>query len=149
MSNTRKALPWIVTGIALVLVVTVVVGEEATDEDLKKAALTPPVVPAEAKQQENPFAWNADARKKGALYFSSQCVMCHGADGRGTGDLVERLSLTMPDFTDPEMQKKWTDGAMFYVINAGHGAMPGQKDRFDPEIKWGMVNYVRSFANDD
>lgn len=154
MPDTRKALPPILITLALVLVATVAFGieepgdaREPTDKELAAAALLPPVIPAKAKQVENPFAWNADVRKKGKLYFSSQCTMCHGDEGRGTGDLVERLQLKMPDFTSAEMQSEWTDGAMFYLINKGHGAMPAQKERFDDEIKWGLVNYVRSFAS--
>jgi mono/diheme cytochrome c family protein len=73
--------------------------------------------------------------------------MCHGADGRGSGDLVERLDLEIPDFTNAEWQKLWSDGSLFYVVTKGHGDMPGQKDRFDDKIKWDLVNYVRTFAN--
>jgi len=151
MSSTRKALPLILTVLALALFATVVVGQQGSDrEDWEKASQTPPNVPEAEKNRENPYAWNADARKKGKMYFSSQCTMCHGAEGRGNGDLVERLNLVnIPDFTDQGFQDKWTDGAMFYVIQAGHGAMPGQKERFDPEIKWGMVNYVRALAKSD
>jgi mono/diheme cytochrome c family protein len=150
MSSTRQALPLILTGLALVLFATAVVGEGADQKDWEKAAQVPPNVPAAEKNRENPFAWNADARKLGKNYFSSQCTMCHGAEGRGDGDLVERLKLvTIPDFADQEFQDKWTDGAMYYVIQSGHGAMPSQKERFDAEIKWGMVNYVRSLGKSD
>ena len=72
--------------------------------------------------------------------------MCHGSDGRGTGDLVERLSLEMPDFTDAKWQSKWSDGAFFYVVSTGHGEMPGQGKRFQEERMWHLVNYVRTFA---
>ena len=156
MQDTRRTLPLITTALALMLFASVAFGleepadvPEPTDKELAEAALAPPVIPAKAKQVKNPFAWNADVRKKGKLYFSSQCTMCHGADGRGTGDLVDRLSLEIPDFTDPLMQAKWSDGAMFYLINKGHGVMPSQTDRFDDEIKWGLVNYVRSFASEE
>ena len=148
---TRKVIPLMLAVLALVLLASFVAGEEGTHQkDWQKAAMLPVVVPDAEKNRENPFAWNADARKKGKTYFSSQCTMCHGTDGKGSGDLVERLNLVrIPDFTDQAFQAKWTDGAMFYVIQTGHGAMPGQKERFDPEIKWGMVNYVRSFASGD
>ena len=149
MRKLRQGLPLLVIAFVLTISVGVVLGFQVSDYDLTEAAQAPPVIPEEAKQRENPYAGDADARAKGELYFSSQCTMCHGVDGRGTGDLVERLQLEIPDFTDREMQAEWTDGAMFYLINEGHGAMPGQKKRFDDEIKWGMVNHVRSFAGDD
>ena len=123
-------------------------GSEVTDEQARKASLTPADIPQEAAKQVNPYAQDPQSVERGKMIFSSQCTMCHGADGRGTGDLVERLALVIPDFSDVKVQASWTDGAFYYVVNSGHGGMPGQKDRFDDERKWDLVNYVRTFAPD-
>ncbi len=136
-------------GLGLALSAVIVAGLQVTDEELAVASRVFANIPEEAKQRKNPFARDPESVTRGELIFSSQCTMCHGADGRGTGDLVERLQLQMLDFTDPEMQARWTDGAMFYIVTKGHGEMPGQKDRFDEKRKWDLVNYVRSFSRDD
>jgi mono/diheme cytochrome c family protein len=136
-------------GLGLALSAVIVAGLQVTDEELAVASRVFAKIPEEAKQRKNPFARDPESVTRGELIFSSQCTMCHGADGRGTGDLVERLQLQMLDFTDPEMQARWTDGAMFYIVTKGHGEMPGQENRFDDKRNWDLVNYVRSFSRDD
>ena len=42
----------------------------------------------EARDLENPRPATPESVEYGELLFSSQCVMCHGADGSGTGHLV-------------------------------------------------------------
>ena len=116
-----------------------------TSDELAEAAAKPAPIPKEAKNRPNPVEATEDSVARGELLFASQCTMCHGKDGKGTGDLVERLKLPMPDFTDAEMQKQWTDGALFYVLTEGHGRMPSQGDRFQERTKWDLINFVRSF----
>ncbi len=136
----------ILAGIGVLSVVVVAAQAEPTDEEIRKTSLTPADIPEDARKRANPHPANAQSLENGKLIFSSQCTMCHGKDGRGTGDLVERLSLKMPDFTNANWHAKWSDGALFYVIYNGHGDMPGQKERLPDETKWHLVNYVRSFS---
>lgn len=143
MKRMRATIPAIAVGVTLILSGAVALGEEPSDAALAVASGTA-VVPDEARNVKNPFASDAGVRETGTIYFNVQCTMCHGKDGRGTGDLVERLKLKMPDFTLPTWQTSRTDGELFYIITKGHGEMPGQKDRFKDEIKWGMINHVRS-----
>jgi len=149
MIQTPKRLPMIAIGLGLMLFTMIVAGLQVTDEELAAASEILATIPEDAKQRKNPFAQDPESVTRGKLIFSSQCTMCHGADGRGTGDLVERLQLKIPDFTDSEMQAMWTDGALFYVVTKGHGKMPGQEGRFDDKRNWDLVNCVRSFARDD
>jgi len=146
MIRTTIVLALILAGFGVMLFAAVISDPEATDEQLQKASLIPADIPEEARTQINPYAKDLQSTKRGGTVFSSQCVMCHGADGRGTGDLVERLALEIPDFTDAKMQAQWTDGAFFYVVNTGHGEMPGQQARLKDEMKWDLVNYVRTFS---
>ncbi len=118
-----------------------------SDEEAAEAAVVAPI-PASADAVKNPVERTQTSIFRGKQMFSSQCTMCHGHDGKGTGDLVERLQLPMPDFTDPAMQKSFSDGALFYALTEGHGRMPAQHDRFSDETKWDMVNYVRSLEKD-
>ena len=72
--------------------------------------------------------------------------MCHGSRGDGKGELVGRLKLEVPDFTDPETRKKRTDGELFFILTDGHGEMPGEGARLTPEWRWDLVNYIRTLS---
>jgi len=42
---------------------------------------------------------------------------------------------------------KYTDGALFYIITNGRGKMVGgEGDRTKEEVRWNLVNLVRSFG---
>ena len=114
-----------------------------TDAEVAHLVGVPAEIPAEARDRRNPRPATKESVDRGGLLFSSQCVMCHGKDAHGKGDLVERLSLEVPDLTDPSLHEKWTDGQLFYVLNYGHGRMPKQ-DRFRDDVKWDLIDYVRS-----
>jgi mono/diheme cytochrome c family protein len=116
-----------------------------TDAEFVHLAGLPDDIPEEARDRKNTRPATKESTDYGGLLFSSQCVMCHDKDGRGTGDLVERLSLEIPDLTDPSLHEKWTDGQLFYVLSHGHGRMPDQ-ERFKEEIRWDLVNYIRTLA---
>jgi len=146
MIQLSRTLPILVISLGLAALSVILAGLQVTDDELVAASNVLTEIPEEAKQLKNPFATDAESVTRGEEIFSSQCTMCHGADGRGTGDLVERLKLHMLDFTDPKMQEQWTDGAMFYIVMKGHGRMPGQEHRFNEEMNWDLVSYVRSFS---
>lgn len=105
----------------------------------------PLVIPVAEKNRKNPVPSTPESIDSGRNLFSSQCGMCHGIKGDGKGDLVERLKLKVPDFTDTEKQKRRTDGELFYILTQGHGEMPGET-RLEPNEKWDMINYIRSLA---
>ena len=107
------------------------------------------VVPEQARKRPNPQEATTLSLAKGKQIFASQCTMCHGASGDGKGDLVERLQLTMPNFTDPEHQNKRTDGELFYILTHGHGRMRGEGERLDDATKWNLVNFIRSLSLTD
>ena len=106
----------------------------------------PLVIPPQERDRPNPVRRTRQSVQKGQRLFASQCAMCHGSKGDGKGDLALLDKLPTPDFTTLEQQKKRTDGALFYIITTGHGAMPGQGDRLRPDQKWNMINFIRSLA---
>jgi mono/diheme cytochrome c family protein len=106
----------------------------------------PLVIPDHAKQRKNPYPGNQRSIENGKQIYQTQCTMCHGVTGDGKGDLVERLGLKVPDFTDPAMQKKRTDGELFFILTNGHKDMPGEGARFSEDWRWDLVNYIRSLG---
>lgn len=116
---------------------------ESGDGGTRDAAVAE--VPEEAKKIKNPTRPTPSSLENGKLIYSSQCVMCHGSDGDGRGELVERFGYETPDFTDAEFQSQRSDGELFYVLTHGHGKMRGQGGRLDDTTRWNLVNYVRTF----
>lgn len=106
----------------------------------------PLVIPEEEKTRKNPIPTSPESTELGGRLFSSQCVMCHGKEGDGKGDLAEEMKLNVPDLTDPALQKNRTDGELFYILSEGHGGMPEQGERMRAEQRWHMINYIRALV---
>jgi cytochrome c len=102
------------------------------------------IVPEAEKNKKNPVPATPPSVENGKNLYGSQCAMCHGARGDGKGDLVARLKLTVPDLRDPQVQKKRTDGEWFYILSKGHAEMPPE-NRMEPNEKWDIINYMRTF----
>ncbi len=143
----RTAAVWMAT---VLLAASFAVALTVATEEEEVAKVAKPI-PEEANKRANPVTADRSSLAEGSELFHSQCTMCHGSEGRGDGDLVGRLKLRVPDFTDAEWQTEWSDGAMFYVLSEGHGRMPAQKQRdgaqrFDETTRWHLVNYIRSLG---
>jgi hypothetical protein len=72
--------------------------------------------------------------------------MCHGAQGDGKGEVVESMKLTMRDLRDPATLAGKTDGELFFIITKGKGKMIGDGGRQPEQMRWNLVNFVRSLA---
>lgn len=103
-------------------------------------------VPEEAAKKESPSNADAGSIGEGRRLFVSQCALCHGKAGDGKGDLVEPMKLKVRDYTDPSALNGVSDGAMFYVLQKGCGAMPAEGDRLKDAQMWSLVKFIRSLA---
>lgn len=120
--------------------------QETKNEQGKPAEeqkLSPEVV-----NRKNPVAPTASSMAEAKKLFTIDCVMCHGKEGDGKGDLAVSMKLSPSDYRDETAMKKFTDGELFYIITNGKGGMPAEGKRATPEQIWGLVNYVRSFAQE-
>jgi len=148
----RMSLAVILTVLACLAVATPALRADAQETDQRAAPrapeMPPPpepvVVPADERNRKNPLPPSPEVLERGQRIFASQCTMCHGSLGDGKGDLVDRLGLSVPDFTRPEVQAKRTDGELFYILGKGHGSMPGQEKRLKEEERWTLIHYLRS-----
>ena len=122
--------------------------EEPATEDAEVVVITAVAlkIPDGERGRKNPVSDTPEVIERGQRVFASQCTMCHGTRGDGQGDLVERLRLTMPDFTSVETQAGRTDGELFYILSKGHGSMPGQEGRLKAEERWSMIRYIRTLV---
>jgi mono/diheme cytochrome c family protein len=122
--------------------------DKSKDAQVAEAALAP--IPEQDVEKKNPVqptsAGLAEARK----LYGYHCAMCHGKDGDGKGELAGQMTLQLNDWRDPSTIAKYTDGALFYVITNGRGKMVGgEGDRTTENVRWNLVNLVRSFGKNN
>jgi len=89
----------------------------------------------------------------GRRLYEKQCAACHGADGRGEGEAAYLLYPKPRDFVAAKyvLVSTWdrvpTDEDLFRTISRG---MPGSAmpswGHLTEEERWGLVHYVKSFA---
>ena len=101
-------------------------------------------VPVMAAREPNPVKPTSESIEAGKKIFGYDCAQCHGAAGNALTETGKDLKV--PDLTDPAVLKDRTDGALFYILNNGHGDMPREGNRVKPEQLWDLVNYIRSLA---
>ena len=103
-------------------------------------------VPDDLATKANPVKPTPEGLAHAKKMYGYDCVMCHGANGDGKGDLASSLKTPMKGFTDPAALQAMSDGELFYIIQKGKGEMPPEGDRGKPDDLWNMVAYVRSLA---
>ncbi len=103
-------------------------------------------IPPEASKLPNPVKPTPASLAAGKKSYGFDCLMCHGKDGDGKGELAVDMKLKLVDYRDPVSLKGMTDGDLFYIIKNGKGDMTGEGDRSKPDEIWNLVNYVRSLA---
>ena len=92
----------------------------------------------------NPVPADETSIARGAQLFVTNCVMCHGQTGQGTGTIAAFLIKKKPaDLTSPLVQTK-SDGTLFLTISNGFGFMPALNENFTVRERWDLVNYVRT-----
>jgi hypothetical protein len=107
----------------------------------------PAQIPAEDAAKKNPVKPTPESLAEAKKLFGYHCAMCHGEKGDGKGDLAESMKLQLNDWRSPDSLSKYTDGALFYIITNGRGKMVGgEGDRTKEEVRWNLVNLVRSFG---
>lgn len=101
-------------------------------------------IPNEAKARKNPIEANAAALTAGRELYQKNCESCHGYDGvgrtaAGSGTYPPPANLGQAAV----IQRKRTDGEMFYLIRNGirNTAMPGWQ--FPDQQIWQLVAYIR------
>jgi cytochrome c oxidase cbb3-type subunit 3 len=75
------------------------------------------------------------------ITWRQQCTNCHGATGRGDGQMGPMVSA--PDLTRGDWQARVTDAELAALIKTGKNRMP-KFDLPDPVVQ-GLVARVRSF----
>jgi mono/diheme cytochrome c family protein len=99
--------------------------------------------PAGAAAKKNPFAGKADAAASGKQIFTTTCVACHGTTGRGDGPAAAALNPRPANYTTSAISGE-SDGALFWKMSEGRGAMVAFKTSFSEKQRWELVTYIRT-----
>ncbi len=100
-------------------------------------------VPEKARTKQNPLTADAKTLQKGKKIYDSMCSSCHGKSGKGDGAAGVSLKPAPADFTTSAF-KKQPDGAIFYKITMGRGAMASYKELLTHDQRWQVVLYLKS-----
>jgi len=123
-------------------------GEQEKPKD-SQAATPGSKIPPEEAARKNPVPSTPEGIAEARRFYKYQCTMCHGENGDGKGDLVETMKLKMNDWREASSLEGRSDGELFYILTNGRGAMVGQGDRTKEEMRWKLINLVRSFSKKD
>jgi cytochrome c5 len=133
---------------ALLAVAGIAFAQQSKDKPKQAAETAPAPIPAEEAAKKNPVKPTPEGMADARKLYGYHCAMCHGKDGGGKGDLAEQMKLDLRDWRNPGSIAKYTDGELFYIITNGRGKMEGgEGDRTKEEVRWNLVNLVRSFGD--
>ena len=141
--SMRRALLFL----SAVLLITFGAALAQQKDNAQQSEPAPAPIPEADVAKKNPVKPTAEGLAEARKLFKYHCAMCHGENGDGKGDLAESMKLQLNDWRNPETISKYTDGALFYIITNGRGKMVGgEGDRTKEEVRWNLVNLVRSFG---
>jgi mono/diheme cytochrome c family protein len=83
----------------------------------------------------------------GEKLYVRHCSECHGATGKGDGEMGDEMDPKPADLTDAQWKHGSSDGEIFTVIREGAGPkfdMKGYKSKMTETDTWNVVNYLRS-----
>jgi mono/diheme cytochrome c family protein len=101
--------------------------------------------------KENPFEYDEYAQYRGKMLYETNCLPCHGADGKGNGLVVQRGYPKPPSFSGRAWRKTNKDnsnykndqGWIYNLITYGRGNMGSYAQQLYPEDRWAVAEYVR------
>jgi len=101
-------------------------------------------IPADAKNQKNPFAPTAEVLTDARHHFADHCAICHGNDGSGKTEIGRNLYPKAPDMRMPATQNL-TDAEIYYVIHNGIRltGMPAWGGPDKDDDSWKLALFIR------
>jgi mono/diheme cytochrome c family protein len=100
--------------------------------------------PAAEAARKNPLPADPPTLTRGAALAQQHCVACHGSRYRGDGPAATALNPKPADWTSPRVQRE-ADGALFWKISSGRGAMPPWRHLPEPD-RWALIRFIKSLG---
>lgn len=105
---------------------------------------TPWNVPQSAKEKKNLYSPDKASLARGQKSYNTECLSCHGKEGKGDGSSAMKIEKTVADLTSDYVQKQ-TDGELFWKISEGRSPMPLARNTLTDDQRWDVINYIRTF----
>lgn len=105
--------------------------------------------PTMASNTVNPVQPTPQSQARAKTIYGYDCVMCHGVNGDGRGDMNTNGKIKVPDLRDPAALKGFTDADLYNIIEVSRADMPdmpAEDGRAKPDEIWNLVIYLRSFG---
>lgn len=85
----------------------------------------------------------------GSAEYGSNCSVCHATNGRSQGTPGQWMYPRASDLTSKRVQS-YSDQELYWIVQNGirYTGMPAFGRVETPDHIWGLVNYVRTLAND-
>jgi len=90
----------------------------------------------------NPVPADARSLRNGRMYYTINCAVCHGYEGKGDGAVVAKGFPPIPLAGPASPAPGRTDGYIWGMMRNGRGLMPSY-NRIEELDRWDVVNYVR------
>ena len=81
--------------------------------------------------------------ERGSAAYRVFCTACHGGGGVGDG-LVSQRGFPPPPSLLAGKSLQMKDGQLFHILTYGQGSMPPFAVQLSPDLRWDVVNYIRS-----
>jgi copper transport protein len=96
----------------------------------------------------NPVPPLARSLQQGGDLYRTNCVPCHGVDGRGDGPAGRRMNPPPADLTIHTAPGVHPDGQLFEWISSGYpgSVMPAFDETLTEDDRWDLVNYIRTLG---
>lgn len=105
--------------------------------------IDPWTVPETMNNKENPLKPSEKNIALGNKIYKKMCWSCHGENGKGNGPAGVSLDPMPADFSTDKFQNQ-TDGAIYWKLSTGRGAMAPYENNLSEDQRWSIVNYLRT-----
>ena len=90
-----------------------------------------------------PVPASENSLQRGAILFTRNCVICHGKDASGDGNLSGYFNPPPANLKSDQVVQL-SDADIFLVLTQGRGDMPSLAENLLPIERWDVVNHIRS-----
>lgn len=101
--------------------------------------------PQKADTVQNPYEVNEALLSLGTSTFKSNCVTCHGTQGKGNGPAAIALNPRPANLQSKIVQKE-SEGTLFWKISTGRNGMPSWESSLSKKQRWAVVLYIESLT---
>jgi mono/diheme cytochrome c family protein len=85
------------------------------------------------------FSTTSDTLQQGHEIYQSNCVSCHGEDGRS-------MILGAANFSDQRFMAHQPPSDLYVSVTQGQGSMPAWQARLSQDDRWAVIDYIRTFT---